>query len=124
MQTDTPIIAKPRKPWHFTPENAREMAARALKAKRAACGYVSVENAPDPYIAGRLTRVRKQIERLSDMLDSEIDPQKLDRLAAAIERLAKQEQNLAGRPLPGSFKPIKVKASRPNSGPEADPTPQ
>jgi hypothetical protein len=40
------------------------------------------------------------------MLDRELDPAKLDRLAAALERLCELERILSGRPLPGSLKPV------------------
>lgn len=66
----------------------------------------------DTYLASRLARVRKQIDQLSDMLDEETDPQRLDRLACALARVSEIERQLAGRPMPGSRRPA----------PEADPS--
>jgi hypothetical protein len=56
-------------------------------------------------VADRLPRVRKQLERLDDLMKQETDPAKLDRLAAALYRLSEQERIMSGRPLPGSYKP-------------------
>ena len=70
---------------------------------------------PDAYVARRLARVRVQLDRLDTMLLAENDAQKLDRLASAQLRVSEQERILAGRPLPGSFKPSHKK---PASGPE------
>ena len=70
----------------------------------------------DYYVQGRLARVREQIERLSDMLDEETDPQKIDRICAGIERLSKIEGNLANRPLPGSRRPAPERDRRRDFG--------
>jgi hypothetical protein len=59
----------------------------------------------DPYINARLSRVREQLDRIDVMMTKETDPQKLDRLASAQAKLAEQERQLAGRPLPGSLRP-------------------
>ena len=63
------------------------------------------EAIPDEYRAKRLARVRKQLDRIDDLMDEECDPQKLDRLASAQARLAEQERILRGEPLPGSRRP-------------------
>ena len=70
----------------------------------------------DKYLRRRLKRVRKQIDRVSDMLDEEEDPQKLDRLAAALERLCELERVMAGRALPGSLRPAPKPKSPQSSG--------
>jgi hypothetical protein len=49
--------------------------------------------------------VRKHLDRLDELMMTETDPQKLDRLASAQARLAEQERILDGRPLPGSLRP-------------------
>lgn len=67
----------------------------------------------DPYVAAKLTRVRLHIDRLDAMLDTESDPQKIDKLASAITRLSELERQLSNRPLPGSFKPAAPKKQRP-----------
>jgi hypothetical protein len=47
-----------------------------------------------------------QLNRLDSMMAKEMDPQRLDRLASAQSKLSEQERILAGRPLPGSRKPL------------------
>jgi len=68
----------------------------------------------DSYVLKRLARVRKQIDKLSDMLEHEKDPAKIDKLASAIDRLAKHEHYLAGRPGPGNRKPAPERPSKPS----------
>ena len=53
--------------------------------------------------------MRKQIERIDQMLSKETDPAKIDRLAAAFGRLSEIERQLAARPLPGSRRPAPEK---------------
>ncbi len=95
-------------------ENAADLARKSWDARRQA--KAAAEQAEqqkheqkllpqDDYIQRRIARVREQIEMLSDMLDQEEDPNKLDRLASAIDRLDEMERKHAGRPLPGSLKP-------------------
>lgn len=57
------------------------------------------------YQTKRLGRVRLQLDRLDQMLMTETDPQKLDRLASAQSRLSEQERQLSNRPLPGTLRP-------------------
>lgn len=64
------------------------------------------------YVQDTLSRTRKQLDRLFSLMEEEIDPQKLDRLASAIARLAEQERQLSGRPLPGSLRPRQEKSRR------------
>jgi hypothetical protein len=105
----------------FTTATAREMAARshAARLKRTtqreaarvvAPGFPQAKPQQDDdalFIAKRLARVRKQLDRIDGMIEKEIDPMKLDRLASAQARLAEQERILAGRPMPGSLRPKK-----------------
>ena len=108
----------------FTSENAAEMGARsqALRKQRLEELRLAANPVPLPadnsYSERRLSRVRNQIESLSDMLDKEDDAQKLDRLASAIARLSEIERQLAGRPLPGSRRPREEPA---DPGPSAMP---
>jgi hypothetical protein len=62
---------------------------------------------PGDYAGARLMRVRVQLDRLDELMLTESDPQKLDRLASAQARLSEQERVLAGRPLPGLRRPAK-----------------
>jgi hypothetical protein len=105
----------------FTAANAREMAARSHAARRERAMEREAAKAIAPefpqtnpqknddalFIAKRLARVRMQLDRLDGMIEKETDPMKLDRLASAIARLAEQERLLAGRPMPGSYRPKK-----------------
>jgi hypothetical protein len=61
--------------------------------------------AADDYSLRTLARVRDQIDQLADMMKKETDPARLDRLAAAFAKLSEVERQLAGRPLPGSYRP-------------------
>jgi DNA repair ATPase RecN len=111
-------------------ENAADLARKSWHARRQA--KAAAEQAEqqkheqkllpqDDYIQRRIARVREQIEMLSDMLDQEEDPNKLDRLASAIDRLDEMERKHAGRPLPGSLKPSQPKSTQRRDLP--DPTP-
>lgn len=103
----------------FTPANARLFAARGLESKRqrklarqaidvnGPQKTVKQRSASDEYLTKRLVRVRKQLSKLDQLIESELDPQKLDRLASAQSRLSEQERILAGRPLPGSHRPTR-----------------
>jgi len=116
----------------ITSANARQLAAKALIARRAnrerarnldqtladlAAKVTALAPLPAEQLSGyvekRLVRVRRQLDRIDEMLMEESDPQKLDRLAAASMRLAEQERILAGRPLPGSRRPPKEPVRRP-----------
>lgn len=106
----------------FTAANAREMAARGNAAKALAkkqreeqlarANAIAIEPADEIYRSQRLARVRKQLEKLDEMIEKERDPQKLDRLASAQARLSVQEFALAGRPMPGSRRPGREKPAR------------
>ncbi len=98
----------------FTSANAKEMAAKSAEVRRKAeqerLAFIAehgrtADAEPANYISERLARARKQVDMLSDMLECEEDPQKLDRLASALARLSEIERQLANRPLPGSLKP-------------------
>ena len=120
----------------FTPENSRLMAARSWEARRAAkaaetertrlikAAWEAAARGEEPqaaagdYASRRLARVRSQLDALDNLLADEMaaarpDPARLDRYASAQSRLATQEQQLAGRPLPGSRRPGRER-SRPS----------
>jgi len=122
----------------FTTANAREMAARSQAARRqrttqreAAKENAAPQSQTNPqqdddalFVAKRLARVRKQLDRIDGMIEKETDPMKLDRLASAQARLAEQERLLSGRPLPGSRKPGKDRRTvSPHDLPMPDPVP-
>ena len=108
----------------FNAANARENAAKALAARlanrerqhnleRRLTELTAKVTALTPlrpeelsgYAQNRLARVRKQLDRLDELMQQETDPARLDRLASAQFRLSEQERILANRPLPGSRKP-------------------
>jgi len=99
----------------FTRENAATYARLANQARKANRRDIAEAMAkrlrdltpPNPsYQEIRLARVRAQLDKLDAWILSEKDPQKLDRLASAQAKLAEQERQLAGRPMPGSLKPV------------------
>ena len=72
------------------------------------------------YDVRRLHRVRAQLDQLDAAITRETakdhpDGQRLNWLASAQERLAEQERQLAGRPLPGSFRPREDRSARSQS---------
>ena len=109
----------------FNSQNAREMAARSAESRRrdsveaakrlqdlqdATARAASATASEDDYPRKRLACVRAQLALIDARMLTERDPQALDRLASAQSRLAVQEQNLAGRPLPGSRRPGRERA--------------
>lgn len=71
----------------------------------------------DPYTAGQLKLTRAHVEiahkRLSEALSApELDARAIESLSRSLTALREQERILAGRPLPGSFKPAAVRQPR------------
>ena len=71
----------------------------------------------DPFVSKTLARTRRQISRIQGLIEDQsesetLDCAALDRLASALSRLSELERQLAGRPLPGSYRPAADKASR------------
>ena len=143
MPTPPPPLAS-----RITTLNAKAMAARSVAARRfrvAAAeeraraerervgavvdAIMTAADQPAPaadYVSRRLARVRAQLDRIDELIAEaaagradRIDGRKLNDLAAAQARLATQEQQLAGRPLPGSRRPGKDR-SRPSGGAAAE----
>ena len=110
----------------ITSANAREMARKSHQARRDEINQLRIAANPVPlpdvnnYISRRLFRVREQIERLSDLIDEEEDPQALDRIASALARLSIIERELSGRPLPGTLQPGREKPARLMLSPAVD----
>ena len=107
----------------FTSANSREFAVKSRESRRIAKiardqllanAIVIAAKIPEhpTYLTERLARVRLQLDRIDEMMLTENDPSKLDRLASAQMRLAEQERLLCDRPLPGSRKPLAEKASK------------
>jgi hypothetical protein len=115
-----PQLPPKRKSWNITKETAPEFQRRAQAAKllkRHLQARTRVElreeflhhltldqrRRLEPYIIDRLVRVRVALERIDEMLISEKDAGKIDRLASAAQKLNDQEFALAGRPKPGQL---------------------
>ncbi len=113
----------------FTPQNAREMAARsnaAIAARKQAMRdavEIAVSSPAIDFAQRTLARVRLQMDRLSDEIDKEItgESKRLKELTDAYARLAEQEQKLAGRPNPGSRKPAPDKPAKRQLAPMPQP---
>ena len=129
-QTETPAVVPlnpaPRGPngdlpkvggkIRFTSEIARIYAERAHAARRAnrpqpapTLEPVAEQSAQD-FADKRLSRVRAQLDELDNLMASlarrrRPDTKKLKELAEATARLQVQEQQLAGRPGPGTLRP-------------------
>ena len=108
--------------FQITSANARELQAKSTLARLEAKAALALAKASeaqfpqiDPYLAKRLSRVRIQVESLNKLLDTELDPQKIDRLVNAIYRLTELERVIAGRPLPGSYKPTPQRRAASNN---------
>lgn len=121
---ETAVIAAKKS---HAPDSARYQKPDPPQTERS--GSQTAEPLPELaiYTRARLERVRTQLDRVDAMMLTEDDPAKLDRLASAQARLSEQERILAGRPLPGSFRPQADKASRRQGRPVevwSDETPQ
>ena len=111
----------------FTASNAAQMARRSWEVRKAEAIIQPIpapiqsppaqaENHADDFIAQRLVRVRKQLDRIDAMIEEEDDPQRLDRLAAASMRLSDQEFALSNRPKPGNRRPGPERGPKSQSG--------
>ena len=113
----------------ITKDNAREMALKSqqtrkeqLQELRTALQVLSGDSGKE-YRARRVARVRRQLDRIDEMMMEEMDPQKLDRLASAQARLSEQERVLSGTPLPGSLRPAAERTQRGLGAPASAPVP-
>lgn len=117
----------------ITSENARELqqkaaVARRLKAEERRLVRVAaiVAAQAEGYVNQTLVRVRLQLDSLYSAFMKEVgkqspDAAKLDRIASAQSRLAEQERQLSGRPMPGSLRPT---ADKPRRQPAQLPEPE
>lgn len=106
--------------WERHRSIGETLVALSAKVSALAPALSPPQPVPEPmesYAAGKLNRVREQLRRLDDLLDTETDPQKLDRLASAIARLSEIERQFSNRPMPGSLRPVPPQRSiRPAAG--------
>jgi hypothetical protein len=97
--------------------------AKAMIAAAVPIVVAGAANA-DSFVQDRLDAVRRQIIKLDAQIDAALEAKTLDArlladLAAAKARFCTQEQQLAGRPLPGSRRPGRERRGQPlpTSGP-------
>ena len=116
----------------FTPQTAREAAAKSHEARRKADQERALILASPPQVAvelvkdclpQRLDRTRKQIELLDEMIDQADDADVLDALTRSKERLFRMWAHMAGIPGPGNLKPTQPRQTRPQALPTPTPMP-
>lgn len=93
----------------FTVENAKAYSAKGHAARwqnRPVLTDVAVALAEhDRYLARRIARARRQLDRLDQMMETEADLDKLERVSAAQQRVWTQYRELTGLPSPGQRRP-------------------
>lgn len=89
-------------PFRFTPENAREMAARSWEARREHKMKLEAEAARGRQSTPQSERLAQEIESIEQMIEKCKDPDSLQKLSAAHARLFNAWQVLTGTPNPGS----------------------
>ena len=100
----------------FTSQTAPAAARRRAEVWNARKAAALIAQHPDDrsevFRIERLARVRIQLNRLDDLLASEMDPTRLDRLVSALNRLQDSEGWLAGRFKMGQVKPGTARGAR------------
>ncbi len=91
-----------RKPFRFTPENARENAAKSWEARRERKAKLEADATKGRLSTPQSQRLAQQIERIQAMMDKTADADELQKLSAAHARLFNAWQVLTGTPNPGS----------------------
>ena len=89
--------------------NAVQAATKALLAEAVEAGLPD-----DPYLRERCRRLRKQIMRLEDDLSCAPCAQDANYIAGALAKVSELERQLAGRPLPGTYRPQVDKSDKPS----------
>jgi hypothetical protein len=130
-QSPAKIVPIPGLNTRITPLNAADMARRRWAACPKRTSKLPLPQIPhpplhqeqatakspavDPFLAERRDVLRARMIRLENMLGTEDDPAKLDRLASALAKVAEQERILDGRPLPGSRRPAAERPAKPGA---------
>jgi hypothetical protein len=91
-------------PFRFTPENARENAAKSWQARRERKAKLEAEAQQGRQSSPQSERLALQIERVERMMEKTTDADTLVKLTAAHTRMFKAWQVLAETPNPGSFR--------------------
>jgi protein subunit release factor B len=98
MNTDYP------QPFRFTPENARENAAKSWQARRERKAKLEAEAQQGRQSSPQSERLALQIERVERMMEKTTDADTLVKLTAAHTRMFKTWQVLTETPNPGSWR--------------------
>lgn len=111
---------------YFNSQNARELQRRGCEAKklRAEARRIAVEQASlqlspeELYRQTELARTRKEIDACQKAMESSRNGPARDykALSDALWRLREIERVLAGRPLPGNYRPVREKVKRAAAG--------
>jgi hypothetical protein len=114
----------------FTPENAREMAARSMAARKAtkiqrdaqaACPPLPAVPPADENQEGiSVSCVRARLQTLDALMAKAKTDREWDNLSRAYDRLFRVWCTLTGTPGPGNRKPSEQKSGRPSFGPLGD----
>ncbi len=131
--------------YAITSENARELQAKAILARKNrelakdqeiarlrrmvdSSPVLLPAIAPDDYLSRTLMRTREELDATFEMLRGEQDPTARTKLAQAIEKLGELERRLANRPMPpvvkASAQPTKRRQTFAEPIPLSEPGPQ
>ena len=98
---------------YFSGKNGRENQQKARKLikllRYLESIQLSIDECKRDYVTKRLFVTREHIERIDAKLADEDDAGEIYKLASALDKLCEVERQLAGRPLPGSLKPVQTK---------------
>lgn len=99
----------------ITSANAVQMQQLGIAAKRAKKEKTEltlriVETSD--FASKETIRIREHIERVNDLLEACAEPVDILRLSQALNKLHEDERKLAGRPDPGSYRPVAPKATK------------
>jgi len=99
-------------PFRFTPENARENAAKSWEARRERKAKLEAEATQGRQSSPHSESLALQIERVERMMEKTKDADELQKLSACHPRLFNAWQVLTATPNPGSLR-HKSKSQRP-----------
>ena len=88
--------------FRFTPENAREFAARSWQARRERKAKLEADAVKGRQSTPQSERLALEVERVLTMMEKEKDADRLQKLSAAHSRLFRAWQVLTETPNPGS----------------------
>lgn len=96
----------------ITAANATELASKAHAQRRLNAELRLLQplqpEAFDPYVLAELVRTREEIKDLHQKIKLTVEPLLLEKLWRCMSLASERERLLAGRPLPGQYKPDKT----------------